>query len=235
MNKRSTHNYPLWIGLSLTSLFLLVAVFGPRLAPHDPVAIITDVFRIGGRAYVPSVQPVPPLTVEQFALGTDIGGRDLFSRLLWAVRPTLILCFIITALRIALGLVLGLAAGWFGGAISRLIEIVIDVSLAVPILLFALAVISFVGDHELRTFVLALVTTGWAGTAVFAQEHGAEIQARDATRLADQAQLVVGVVDDEPGVESDRFGLAAQDPHARRVEGARPQIARRGADQVDDA
>lgn len=167
MNKRSARNYPLWIGLILTGLFLLVAVFGPRLAPHDPVAVITDVFRIGDRAYIPSVQPVPPLTVDQFVLGTDIGGRDLFSRLLWAVRPTLILCFIIAALRIALGVGLGLAAGWFGGAISRGIEMLIDVSLAVPILLFALAVISFIGDHELRTFIVALVTTGWASTAVF--------------------------------------------------------------------
>ena len=145
MNNRSPRNYPLWIGLILLSLFLLVAVFGPRLAPHDPVAVITDVFRIGDRAYIPSVQPVPPLTVDQFLLGTDIGGRDLFRRLLWAVRPTLILCFIIAALRITLGVVLGLAAGWVGGAVGRAIEILIDVSLAVPILLFALAVISFIG------------------------------------------------------------------------------------------
>ncbi|MBP6015602.1 MAG: ABC transporter permease [Candidatus Promineofilum sp.] len=167
MNKTFTRNYPLWIGLILTSLFLLVAVFGPRLAPHNPLETITDVFRIGDNAYIPSVRPVPPLTLDQFVLGTDIGGRDLFSRLLWAVRPTLLLCFIIAALRIILGVALGLAAGWFGGAVSRVIEILIDVSLAVPILLFALAIISFIGEHELRTFILALVTTGWAGTAVF--------------------------------------------------------------------
>jgi ABC-type dipeptide/oligopeptide/nickel transport system permease subunit len=112
---------------------------------------------------------VPPFTLDEVILGTDIAGRDLLSRLLWAVRPTLILCFTIATLRIVLGLVLGLTAGWFGGTTRRVIEALIDVSLAVPILLFALAVISFTGDHdyELWTFILALTATGWAGTAVF--------------------------------------------------------------------
>jgi ABC-type dipeptide/oligopeptide/nickel transport system permease subunit len=65
---------------------------------------------------------------------------------------------------------LGLVAGWFRGTLTRLIEVLIGVSLAVPILLFALAVLSFIGEHEeheLPAFILALVTTGWASTAVF--------------------------------------------------------------------
>jgi ABC-type dipeptide/oligopeptide/nickel transport system permease subunit len=165
----SSHNYPLWLGAGLLGFFLLVALIGPSLAPFDPVETLSDVFRVGDRAYIPSVQPVPPFTLDEIVLGTDMAGRDLLSRLLWAVRPTLILCFTIAALRIALGLALGLAAGWFGGATRRFIEVLIDVSLAVPILLFALAVISFIGneEHELWTFVLALTATGWAGTAVF--------------------------------------------------------------------
>lgn len=161
----------MWIGVVLGGVLVLIAVVGPLLAPHDPIAVITDVFRVGDRVYVPSVQPVPPLTTSRFLLGTDIAGRDLFSRLLWGVRPTLILCAFIASLRLALGIILGLAAGWFGGPIARLIEIFIDVSLAVPILLFALAVISFIGDRELPTFILALVLTGWAGTAVFIRNN----------------------------------------------------------------
>lgn len=171
MKQLSSRNYPLWIGVTLTAIFLLIALIGPRLAPYDPVAVITDVFRVGDRAYIPTVQPVPPLETPQFVLGTDIAGRDLYSRLLWAFRPTLILCFIIAALRILIGVLLGLAAGWFGGAVTRLIEIAIDVSLAVPILLFALAVIIFLGgdthDYGLWMFIVALVATGWANTAVF--------------------------------------------------------------------
>ena len=171
MKRPSSRNYPLWIGIILTSLFVLIAALGPRIAPHDPTAVMTDVLMVGGKAFIPSVQPVPPLVTSEFLLGTDIAGRDLFSRFLWAVRPTLILCFIIAALRLGLGVFLGLAAGWFGGIVERLIDAFIHVSLAVPILLFALAVITLLGaddhDYNLSTFIIALVATGWAGTAVF--------------------------------------------------------------------
>lgn len=166
----SSRNYPLWVGTVLIALLLLIAVFGSRLALHDPTEVLSNVFRVGGRAYIPGIQPIPPFTVDELPLGADFAGRDLYSRLLWAVRPTLILCFTIAALRILLGVILGLAAGWFGGATTWAIDVLIDVSLAVPILLFALAVITFFGEHDnynLPTFILALVTTGWASTAVF--------------------------------------------------------------------
>lgn len=162
-----TFNYPLWIGAAIFALFVAVAIVGPSVSPYSPVEVITEVFRVGGQAYVPSVRPVPPLTAPEFVLGTDIAGRDLFSRLLWAVRPTLILCGVIAAIRIVLGLTLGLAAGWFGGATGRVIGLLIDVALATPILLFALAVISFISEPELRTFIIGLTLTGWAGTAVY--------------------------------------------------------------------
>lgn len=167
MKKVSTRNYPLWIGAVLTGFFLLVAIIGPRLAPLDPMEVFNEIIRVGDEVYIPSRLPVPPLTIEQFALGTDNAGRDLYSRLLWAIRPTLLLCFIIASLRIGLGTILGLTAGWFGGLVTRVIDLLTDVSLAVPILLFALALISFIGDRELTTFMLALVATGWANTAVF--------------------------------------------------------------------
>lgn len=175
MKRLSLKNYPLWIGLILTGFFLLVAIIGPRLAPYDPLEVITEVFRVGDRAFIPTVQPVPPLETNLFVLGTDIAGRDLYSRLLWAIRPTLLLCFIIATLRIIIGVVLGLAAGWFGGVTTRIIETLIDISLAVPILLFALAVITFLGssdhDYSLWMFIIALVATGWAGTAVFVKNN----------------------------------------------------------------
>lgn len=167
MRRASAPNYPLWIGAALLAVFLFIAVFGPRLSPFEPVEILTDVFRVGDRAYLPTVQPVPPFTLDEVILGTDIAGRDLLSRLLWAVRPTLILCAAIAGLRIFLGLLLGLIAGWFDGFPRRIINVLIQVSLAVPILLFALAVASYSEDHGLPTFVLALTATGWAGTAVF--------------------------------------------------------------------
>jgi ABC-type dipeptide/oligopeptide/nickel transport system permease subunit len=164
-------NYPLWIGAAIIALFVIVAIIGPSVSPYSPIEVITEVFRVGGQAYVPSVRPVPPLTAPEFLLGTDIVGRDLFSRLLWGVRPTLILCGIIAALRIIIGLAMGLAGGWFGGATGRIIGILIDVALATPILLLALAVISFISKPELTTFIIGLTLTGWAGTAVFVRNN----------------------------------------------------------------
>ena len=162
-----SYNYPLWIGAAIIALFVVVAIIGPSVAPYSPIEVITEVFLAGGQAYVPSVRPVPPLTAPEFVLGTDIAGRDLFSRMLWAVRPTLILCGIIAAIRIALGLALGLAAGWSSGVAGRFINVLIDVALATPILLFALAVISFISKPDLMTFIIGLTLTGWAGTAVY--------------------------------------------------------------------
>jgi ABC-type dipeptide/oligopeptide/nickel transport system permease subunit len=122
---------------------------------------------VDGEPRYPSRNPVPPLAAPEFPLGTDNSGRDLLTRLLYAVRPTLILCFVIASLRIIIGLALGLIAGWFGGALERVVDLLTGASLAIPILIFALAVVSFLGERTLGTFVVALVATGWANTAVF--------------------------------------------------------------------
>jgi ABC-type dipeptide/oligopeptide/nickel transport system permease subunit len=167
MKKAYSRNYPLWIGAALTGFFIFIAIIGPRLAPIDPMEVFDDVLTVGEKVYIPSRLPVPPLTLAQFFMGTDNAGRDLYSRLLWAIRPTLLLCFIIASLRIFLGTVLGLTAGWFGGLVTRIIDLLTDISLAIPILLFALAAISFMGSRGLSTFMVALVATGWANTAVF--------------------------------------------------------------------
>jgi ABC-type dipeptide/oligopeptide/nickel transport system permease subunit len=169
-------NYPLWIGLLLGGFLLFVAIAGPRLAPYDPMEVFNDVMFIGDEMVIPARTPVPPLALDAFTLGTDVVGRDLYSRLLWAVRPTLILCVIIASLRIILGVALGLAGGWYGGPVGRFIEVIIDLCRAIPILLFALAVLSYFGHEDLSAFILALVTTGWAGTAVFVRQSTAIIK-----------------------------------------------------------
>ena len=167
MQKVGNRNYPLLVGLVLTGLFLFVALFGSSLTNGDPMYVFAEPVVVDGLSVFPSRNPVPPLATDQFLLGTDNAGRDLLTRLLYAIRPTLILCFVIATLRILIGLVLGLMAGWFGGLIERVVDFLTGASLAIPILIFALAVISFLGERTLGTFVIALVGTGWANTAVF--------------------------------------------------------------------
>ena len=167
METLKTRNIPLIIGLILTGLFLFVALFGSSLAPNDPMHVFNDFVVVDGEAIYPSRTAVPPFATSEFPLGTDNAGRDLLTRLLFAVRPTLILCLVIATLRIVIGLGLGLWAGWFGGTAERVIDTLIGASLAIPILIFALAIISFLGEPTLLTFAIALVMTGWANTAVF--------------------------------------------------------------------
>ncbi|HEX6386297.1 MAG TPA: ABC transporter permease [Anaerolineae bacterium] len=164
-------NYPLHIGLLLAFAFILIAVFGPSLAPLDPLERFNDPIFIGDDVYIPSVTPVPPFTLDMFPLGTDNAGRDLLSRLLWAVRPTFLLALVIVLVRVVVGITLGLAAGWYRGVVERFIDILVSAALSIPILLFALAVILFMGERTLSALVLALTATGWASTAVFVKNR----------------------------------------------------------------
>ena len=183
MQKVGNRNIPLIVGLILTGLFLFVALFGSSLTSNDPMHVFSEMVVVNGQPLFPSRNPVSPFAVPDFPLGTDNAGRDLLTRLLFAVRPTLILCFVIAALRIAIGLLLGLVAGWFGGAAERVIDLLTGASLAIPILIFALAVISFLGERTLWTFVVALVATGWANTAVFV---------KNSTQLTKQSPYIEG-------------------------------------------
>ncbi len=167
----NNRNYPLIIGVVIISLFLFIAIFGASLAPLDPMVVFNDMFTIGDKTYIPSAIPLAPFELDQFVLGTDNVGRDLYSRLLNAIRPTLILGLLITLIRIAGGMLLGLTAGWYKGRSEALIDGMITVSLAIPTLLFALAAISFLGDRTLTNFVIGLSLTGWANTAVFVKNR----------------------------------------------------------------
>ena len=171
MKNGNSRNYPLYIGVILTTFFVLIAIFGQQFATQDPMQVFSEIIFVGEKMYIPTRLPVPPFTLDQFILGTDNAGRDVFSRMMYAIRPTLLLCVIIATLRILFGVILGLASGWFGGITERIVDVLTDISLAVPILLFALAVLAFLGERSLPNFVLALVLTGWANTAVYVKNN----------------------------------------------------------------
>src|SRR3712207_526645 len=101
-------NWPLRIGYVVALFVLVVVCFGPSLAPHDPLKQ-NFAARIGDRWAGP---PFPPFQSLAYPLGSDRFGRDLWSRLLWAVRPTMILVTIVALARLVLGAIFGLIAGW---------------------------------------------------------------------------------------------------------------------------
>lgn len=169
-----SRNQPLAIGLALSLFFLLIALFGATLAPRDPVHRYTDVINANGRTYIPSVNPIPPFVLDLFPLGTDHVGRDLLSRVMWAVRPTLITSFGVVLARLLIGLPLGVLAGWYRGqVIGSLISFLTSILVAVPILILALALISLSEDRPLSTFILVLGMIGWTDIATFYQNQTA--------------------------------------------------------------
>lgn len=151
------------VGGAITAVFFLLALFGPTLAPIDPMERFADVIRDDeGNMFIPSVRPVPPFTLDQFPLGTDNAGRDIFSRLLWAVRPTLFACTAVVLGRLLIAIPLGLMAGWLQESwFDRLTDGFTSLIVAIPQLILAIAIIALNPDRELSLFILVLTLIGW--------------------------------------------------------------------------
>lgn len=134
------------VGLVLVAAFLLMAVFGPRVAPEDPREVTVD------RLQRPSLD---------HPLGTDGLGRDLLSRLLHGARLTIGAALVATALVTVIGLAVGTVAGISGGLVDTLLMRIVDMVLAVPGLVLALAVVGLF-TPSLGAVMLGLVTIWWA-------------------------------------------------------------------------
>jgi peptide/nickel transport system permease protein len=128
-------------GLALILLFVLMAILAPLLAPHDPTA-----FTLGQQLRPPS--PTNPL-------GTDELGRDILSRLLWGARITLLITLGAVLLSLVVGTALGILAGFRGGWSDTLIMRAMDILLAMPGFLLAIAIIAALGAGTLNV-VLAV-------------------------------------------------------------------------------
>ena len=173
-------NWPLIIGSALVGLILLLAIFGPSLAPNDPREHKL-IIQIDGKWKVP---PYPAFT-PGYPLGSDNLGRDLYSWLLWSIRPTMLLLLSVAGLRMSLGVVMGVGAGYSDRWLGRVCDSLIAAALAVPALLAALIVITAVGFHlGVWSFVLGLAITGWAETAQLVREQTRTIKSQQAVEAA---------------------------------------------------
>jgi peptide/nickel transport system permease protein len=129
------------LGALLAAVFLGVGVVGPVLAPKDP-----DTHRLD-RVFAPPS--------AEFVLGTDHLGRDVLSRVLYAGRNSFLIGIGAVAVGLGIGAPLGLTTGFFGGLVDNIAMRVVDVMLAFPGILLALAIISALGPG-LGNVVLAV-------------------------------------------------------------------------------
>jgi peptide/nickel transport system permease protein len=137
------------IGIIITALYILVAIFTPWIAPYSDTAVVGDVWG--------------PISVAHW-LGTDNLGRDLLTRLLYGARITLFIAALATALSFTLGASLGFTAAVVGGWFDELLSRFIDLIMSIPTLIFALVVLSVLPAD---TLILILVMGILDSTRVF--------------------------------------------------------------------
>ena len=138
------------VGAVIVSVAVLAAVFGPLLVPYDP-ASQELALRLEG-----------PTGLHWF--GLDELGRDIFARVLAGARISLLVGIVVVGVASAIGIALGSIAGYFGGRIDELISRIVDILLAFPGLLLAIALVAVLGP-SLTNVVLALSLIGWVGYA----------------------------------------------------------------------
>jgi len=114
------------IGMVIVLLNILAAVFAPVIAPYGESSVVGDVWEVFS---------------GKFYLGTDHIGRDLFTRMLFGARNTIILAFITTFLSFLVGSSLGFIAAVKGHWIDNLLSRFIDIIMAFPTLIFALMIL----------------------------------------------------------------------------------------------
>lgn len=137
-------------GAVIVAIAVLAAVVGPFIAPFDP-ANQELALRLSG-----------PTSTHWF--GLDELGRDIFARVLVGARISLLVGLVVVGVSSTIGIALGSVAGYFGGAIDEAISRVIDILLAFPGLLLAIALVAVLGPN-LTNVVLALSVIGWVGYA----------------------------------------------------------------------
>ena len=150
------------VGLVVVALLAVAAAGAPWLAPADPAKQSL----IEKRA-----QPS-----EKFLLGADEFGRDILSRIIYGSRVALLVGLLSVAIALGLGLVLGCLAGFAGGWIDVVVMRGVEILLAFPYLLLAIAVVSALGPGVLNTTIAVGI---WGTPTVTRLVRGAVLAARD--------------------------------------------------------
>jgi ABC-type dipeptide/oligopeptide/nickel transport system permease subunit len=144
-------------GAALVVAITLVAIFGPLVDRHD-------VERKNARAGLTELgEPLGPSA--EYPLGTDALGRCVLARVMAGARVSLLVAIVATALATLIGTLVGLVAGYRGGATDMALMRLVDLLLAFPFLLLAIALVAVFRDAGLIAVLVILSLTGWLSVA----------------------------------------------------------------------
>jgi ABC-type dipeptide/oligopeptide/nickel transport system permease subunit len=133
------------LGMVILGLLVLIAIFAPWIAPYDPQQVLIGIENVKTRQ-APCVHLLGcPADQPQHIMGIDGNVRDEFSRVLFGARLSLIIGFTTVSFAIVIGVVLGALAGYLGGWVDNVIMRFMDVLLAFPSLLLAIALVTALG------------------------------------------------------------------------------------------
>jgi len=132
-------------GLLIITLFVVLAVFAPLLAPYDPIATSWT-----------AIRKAPSLA---HWMGTDENGRDVFSRVVFGTRASMLAGVVSVAIAAGIGVPAGLLAGFAGGWTDALLSRAVDAMLACPFLILAIALAAFLGPDLTNAMIAIGVST----------------------------------------------------------------------------
>ncbi len=172
MMVHSLHHRGLLLGGFIVLFIVLVALFAPLLAPHDPYEQILS------RKLIPPVWFDSPKATWDHVLGTDHLGRDYLSRLIYGARISLMIGISAMLISGVIGTVLGVCAGYFGGRVDMVISFIITTRLSMPVVLVALAVVSLLGS-SLTVVIWVLGLLIWDRFAVVMRSATQQVRSLD--------------------------------------------------------
>ncbi|MGO2655559.1 MULTISPECIES: ABC transporter permease [unclassified Pseudoclavibacter] len=161
-----SHSRSGMVGLIFLVVIVLLAILAPVIAP----ARMLDVTQL-----MDQPRFAPPSLAHP--LGTDHQGRELWVRMLWGARVSLIVAFAATAMSMIIGTVIGMAAGHFTGFTGGLLMRIVDFFLVLPSLILAI-VLSTVLSRGVLTIVIAIGITSWASTARVVRAQTLSVESR---------------------------------------------------------
>jgi len=163
------------VGLVIVLSFVTVALAAPWIAPYDPFTFVGDPFLKPSSAHI---------------LGTDQVGRDIFSRVIYGTRISLLIGLVASTMTIALGSLIGLISGYLGGRVDNVLMRITDLFIILPTLPLMLIMASILGKG-IQNIIIVITVISWTATARMVRSQTMSLKERPFT----EASRAIGSTD----------------------------------------
>lgn len=161
-------NKELKIGVTFLIILILIAIFAPKIATHDPYVLNDDIIAKPSSKYI---------------FGTDGLGRDVFSMVIYGSRTSIKVGILAATISSIIGTLIGGIAGYMGGIIDRIISEIINMFLMLPTFFLILIVAAIYGG-SLKNIIIVIGLTSWTGTARLMRAQAMSLRERTFVKSA---------------------------------------------------